>query len=167
MSRAIRAYPLIIASSYVILEKPDQTICLTRRCNTGYMDTLYALPAGHKEAGEYPKAGAIREVREEVGVEIQASNLELVHIMHRLCGGHERTDFFYVARTWRGEVHNREPDRCDDVIWRSLDKLPSNTVPYIREALLQYQIGQNYSEVKELSNTTYQNQAVLRASRNT
>jgi len=143
-----RNFPLIVSSGYVILER-DGKICLTRRINTGYMDGLYALPAGHKEAGEYPMECVIRETKEEVGINIISKDLELVHIMHRLIPDHERSDFFFTTSKWSGKVANMEPKKCDDVSWFSIDDLPENTVPYIRQALEQYQAGHNYSEFRE------------------
>jgi len=143
-----REFSLIISSGYVILEH-DGKICLTRRLNTGYMDGFYALPAGHKEAGEYPKAGTIREAKEELGIDIDPNDLKLVHIMHRLITDHERSDFFFTVSKWSGEVVNAEPDKSDDIAWFPISDLPAKTVPYVREALEQYQAGNNYSEFKE------------------
>jgi 8-oxo-dGTP pyrophosphatase MutT (NUDIX family) len=80
----------------------------------------------------------IREAREEVGIELAEETLEVVQVMHRLTD-HERIDFFLQATHWRGEVQNLEPHKCDDLAWYPLDRLPLNTIPYIRRAISNYQ----------------------------
>ena len=102
------------------------------RCNTGYADGLYHLPAGRLEDGETMVAGIIREAREELGIEIDATDLELVHAMHHRSG---RLGLFFEARRWSGAIVNAEPDKCDRLDWIAPEELPHNTVAYAREAL--------------------------------
>jgi 8-oxo-dGTP diphosphatase len=140
-----RNYYTVVTSGYIILER-DGKIPMLRRFNTGYQDGNYGLPAGHLEAGEMPTAGTVREVVEEIGVDLKSEELSIVHIMYRHCSDHERVDFFFTAKNWSGEVTNVEPHRCDDVSWFPLDNLPENTVPYIKTALDNYRAGTFYSE---------------------
>lgn len=102
------------------------------RCNTGFADGLYHLPAGRLEDGETIVAGIIREAKEELGIEIAAADLALVHAMHHRSG---RLALFFEARAWSGSIVNAEPDKCDRLDWMSLEELPDNTVAYAREAL--------------------------------
>jgi hypothetical protein len=39
-----------------------------------------------------------------------------------------------------------EPDKCDELSWHALDRLPANVVPYVRSALQHYLRGVAYSE---------------------
>lgn len=57
--------------------------------------------------------------------------------MHRKAES-ERVDFFVAVRAWHGEPTNCEPDKCDDLSWWPRDRLPANTVPYVRRALDNY-----------------------------
>ena len=113
---------------------------MLRRYNTGYQDGNYSVVAGHLNGGERVTAAAIREAREEVGIQIQAEDLEVVGVMHRLSDD-ERIDFFLAASSWSGKVSNEEPQKCDRLIWSDLDELPVNVVPYVRRALDNYRSG--------------------------
>lgn len=144
-----RKYYTVVISSYIIFQKGD-TVLLSRRRNTGYRDGDYGLPSGHIEEKEFAAAAAIREAREEVGVNIKPNNLAPVHIMHRHCGDHERIDFLFTCNKWAGEITNAEPDKCDDLQWFNLDRLPTKTIPYIRAALGHYRAGRSFSEFTEL-----------------
>jgi 8-oxo-dGTP diphosphatase len=109
-------------------------ILLLRRFNTGYRDGEYSVPAGHLDGGETVMAAAAREAQEEVGVQIEANDMVFSSVMHRI-EDDERVDFFVHVRQWQGEPFNAEPDKCDDLCWVDVNKLPANMVPYVRRAL--------------------------------
>ena len=118
----------------------DGKILLLRRFNTGYEDGKYSVVAGHLEGDEEVKAAAIREAREEVGIQIAPQDLEVVGVMHRKSND-ERVDFFLIVTSWAGEIANREPDKCDQLAWFNVDDLPENVIPYVRRALDNYRQG--------------------------
>lgn len=149
-----RKYYPVVLSSYVIFRKQN-TVLLSRRCNTGYGDGDYSLPAGHIEEAEFATAGAIREAEEEVGVRLKPTDLVPVHVMHRHCGDHERIDFFFAATSWAGELTNMEPAKCDDLAWFELGQLPTNTIPYIRAALEHYHNDRFFAEFTELDDKIF------------
>jgi 8-oxo-dGTP diphosphatase len=109
-------------------------ILMIRRFNTGYADGQFSVPAGHLDGGETVIAAARREALEEVGVHIDPQEIEFSSVMHRL-DGEERVDFFLKIHKWAGEPVNAEPDKCDELRWVSVNDLPANTIPYIRQAL--------------------------------
>jgi 8-oxo-dGTP diphosphatase len=123
----------------------DQRVLLARRCNTGYEDGNYSVVAGHVEQGESITQAAIREVEEEVGVELRHSDVRVVGVMIRKSDD-QRVDFFAAVTQWRGDVANREPDRCDDLAWFPIDGLPENVVGYVRRALQNYERGVWFDE---------------------
>lgn len=113
---------------------------MLRRFNTGFADGKYSVVAGHLDGGETVRQGAIREAREEAGVEINPDTLQVVGVIHRN-SDHERIDFFLAATEWQGEPTNLEPQFCDHLCWAPLDSLPENTIPYVRRAIENYQGG--------------------------
>ncbi len=122
----------LIATVHIFLTNSEDEILLLRRFNTGYEDGKYSVIAGHIDGNE--------EVKEEAGLEIQPSEIEVVGVMHRK-GTDERVDFFLAASRWKGNIVNAEPDKCDDLSWHSVHELPVNMVPYVRRALENYWKG--------------------------
>jgi 8-oxo-dGTP diphosphatase len=124
-----------------LLVVSNGTILLTRRCNTGFADGLYSLPAGHMDLGESVVAATVREAREELGIVVSAEDLRFVQVMHNSYGI-GRLAFFFEIQRWTGHVTNMEPSKCDDVRWFDLARLPENVVPHIRAAIQYYLHGQ-------------------------
>ena len=124
-----------------------ESVLLLLRANTGYEDEKYCAISGHVESEEIVTAAVIREAQEEVGVKIDARNLQFCHVMQvradNLRNG--RVAFFFACSQWAGRVHNMEPDRCDSLEWFPRSNLPHNTIPYIHQAL-QLIPEQTYSE---------------------
>lgn len=112
----------------------DQRILLMQRRNTGYYDGSYGLVAGHMEGAETVAQATIREAGEEAGIIVPDSALRLVGVMHRR-SDEERVEFFYAAYSWDGEIINNEPRKASDINWFYTNKLPDNTIPYIRKAI--------------------------------
>lgn len=134
----------MIASSYLILVVDGQVL-LSRRYQTGYEDGNYSLPAGHVEDGESLTECMAREAREEIGVMVPPKQYTLVHVMHRKKAD-IRMDFFFTADIGNQKPVIREPEKCDDLRWFPLKKLPTNTIPYIRHAIECHQKKIFYSE---------------------
>ena len=116
-----------------ILMRRDGRLLLLRRFQTGYEDGRYSVPAGHLDGGETVIDAAVREAREECGIALV--DPVVTGVMHRRAADGERIDFFVTPRTWRGEVRNAEPDKCDDLRFFPHDRLPANMVPYVRAAV--------------------------------
>ena len=135
----------VIPTVYLLLIKGNK-ILLSRRYNTGFHDGEYSFPAGHLEGNETLTQAMVREAKEEIGVEISPEDLKLVHVMHRREPNEERLNFFFVAEKWKGNPQNVEPHKCDDLRWFDLDKLPENTIPYIKQAINCFLKGILYSE---------------------
>lgn len=141
----------LITAVYLILRRGDQVLLL-RRANTGYQDGKYSLIAGHLDGDELATDGMAREAKEEAGITINPKKLKLVHIAHRLSRnqvGQERLDLFFETSDWQGEITNAEPNKCDDLSWYSLDRLPSGMLPFVSLVLADISQGINYSEYVE------------------
>ena len=112
----------------------DEETLLSQRLDTGYYDGAYGLVAGHIEGDETIAEAAIREAREEIGIVISPSQIDVVGIMHRR-SDEERIEFFLTARSWQGAIINNEPQSSSDVRWFNVNHLPANTIPYIGKSI--------------------------------
>jgi 8-oxo-dGTP pyrophosphatase MutT (NUDIX family) len=117
------------------------------------MSGHYCLPAGKVEIGEPFTLGAIREAKEEVGVDIAEADLKHVLTMWRNYGLQddgdvmEWVDIYFEASKWKGEPHNAEPGVHDELVWLDPKNLPKNTVPYIHDAMKHIEAGDTYAEI--------------------
>lgn len=136
--------PRAVVAAHLLLLRED-SVLLLRRANTGYEDGNYSVPAGHVERGESATQAGIREALEEVGVGLKPSDLRFALVMHRMAE-EERIDFFFAATEWDGEPTNREPEKCDELLWSPLDELPANAVPYVRRAIQAFRASETYVE---------------------
>ena len=137
----------IIPAVYLVLIKENK-ILLSRRYNTGYFDSYYSLPAGHLDGGETLKQAMVREAKEETGIILEPTDLELIHTMNRRIPSNERIDFFFTAKKWQGEPKIMESDKCDDLSWFELNNLPGNTIPYIEQVIKFFLNNITYSELE-------------------
>jgi 8-oxo-dGTP pyrophosphatase MutT (NUDIX family) len=109
------------------------------------MDGYYSVPAGHLDGEETVRMAGVREAREEIGVEIDPLDMHFAGVFHRHSDD-ERVDFFFHVQKWDGEPVNSEPGKCDDLRWVDMDTLPGNTIPYVRQALENFQAGIFFQE---------------------
>jgi 8-oxo-dGTP diphosphatase len=122
-----------------------EKILLIRRFQTGYMDGYYSIPAGHLDGNEPVRLAAVREAYEEIGVRIDPAQIQFAGVFHR-SEGDERVDFFVHVLSWGGEPVNTEPDKCDELRWADMNELPGNTIPYIRQAIMNFKAGVAFEE---------------------
>ncbi len=115
-------------------------VLLLRRAGTGYLDGWYALPGGHLQRGEGIVECAVREVREETGIVLVASQLRPGAVMPYRFKDNQGIDFIMMCDAFIGEPRIAEPDRADDLGFWPVDALPHNTVPFIRHTL---ELGEN------------------------
>lgn len=134
-------------ASFVVLRKGNK-VAFVLRSNTDWMNGFYGLPAGKVEVDERATTGAVRELKEEVGVDVKESDLKVVHIAHRKSDDATLAwiDILFEAKTWKGEPYNAEPDKHSELAWLDVDNLPDNIVPAIRFYIEQIKKGEFYSE---------------------
>jgi 8-oxo-dGTP diphosphatase len=92
----------------VALVDADGRVLLAKRPADKSMPGLWEFPGGKIKAGESPEAALIRELKEELGIDVQQSCLAPLTF-----ASHAYADFhllmpLYVCRRWQGEVTARE-----------------------------------------------------------
>lgn len=130
---------------FVVLRKGNEAAFLLRQ-NTGWMDGYYDTVAGKVEEGETYRQAAVREVKEEAGVDIRIEDLRPLLVNHRNSKDMTWVDIIFEVREWIGEPHNAEPDKHSSLDWLDLDNLPDNVAPPGRWRLDRVAAGETYSE---------------------
>ena len=130
---------------HVIIRKADKIVFLLRS-GTGWGDGKYGLVSGKVEHDENVLMTAVREAREEAGIEVQPQ--DLVHILtaHRKSPDSTWVDICFEATSWSGEPHNAEPHKHSELVWLDPENLPENTVLSVRNYLSQIKAGNRYAE---------------------
>lgn len=131
---------------YIVLRKDNQ-VFLLRRFSTGYQDGNFTVPSGHVDANESALNAAQRELKEEAGVEAKLEDMRLVHTLHRNSTDRVYIDLYYALDNWVGEPKLCEEDKSDEVIWSILNDLPNNTIPDVKESLLNIEKGVPYADI--------------------
>jgi len=129
---------------FVILEK-DKKVFFLRRSNTGWADGYLTVPAGHVDKGDSVKEAAIKEVGEEACVQVEADDLEFVHVDYLR---DEYTNFYFKARKWIGEPAVGEPELASEGLWLDKTELGDDLIPQLRRVLGYMDSGVYFSEVE-------------------
>lgn len=128
---------------YIIFQKGKKILFL-RRHNTGWSDGLFSLPSGHIDEGEKPIEASIREVKEEVLIDLQPSDLKFAHVMYEQ---DTYADFYFVVKNWQSEPKLGEPDKSDKIEWLDIEKDSKLIVPKVLSALQYIKSQKIYSEI--------------------
>lgn len=107
-----------------------------------YGDTdVFALPGGNPDPGEDLEATLERELQEELGIDIQVSQMLFCGVV---TSGGPREDVLHCV--FMGDLLAGEPTlnpvhtTARAVVWQPLDALPDlNLYPNVGEAILEYQ----------------------------
>lgn len=120
----------------IILQK--DAVLLLRRQNTGVFDGLYALPGGKCDTQESLEDAAIREAKEELGIIVSPDHVTLLH--QSVTISPTQLDVTYLSSFlkvshYSGRVRNAEPNKCAELKFYALSKLPANMIPFARKGL--------------------------------
>ena len=122
-----------------------EEILLQKRCNTGYMDGKYdCASSGHLEKGESLSMAVARETKEEIAIDVNEKDLKFVSIIHPY--KEDYINVFFTTNTYKGIPEIMEPNKCDDLQWFDIEKLPDNTIERIKNVIKNIQKGIVYDD---------------------
>lgn len=122
-----------------------EEILLQKRCNTGYMDGKYDCAcSGHLEKGESLSMAIVREAKEEIGIDVNEKDLKFVAIIHPYKDDY--INVFFTTNTYKGIPKIMEPNKCDDLQWFDIEKLPDNTIERIKNVIKNIKKGIIYDD---------------------
>ncbi len=134
-----------LRSAVYLIPMKAGKVLLSRRFNTGWMDGKYSLIAGHLDGGENCFDAMIREAYEEANIKVAKKDLIPVKVIHRM-SNEEYVDFFFITKKWKGTPKVMEIDKCDDMSWFPIGKLPDNTLLYVKKVIETYKEGPPFFE---------------------
>lgn len=130
----------------------DIEVLLHRRKNTGYEDGMWDLAgSGHVDEGETAKMAVIRECAEELGIDVNISDLSFAHLSHRVskAGGKTYYDIYFIINNYEGTAKIMEANKCSELKWFKLNKLPKDIIDIRKIVLENIQKNIQYSETLE------------------
>ena len=118
------------------LIKDDQVLLLQRSSDAVWMPNVWHVPGGRVEAGETVQEAAVREIREELGVEVSIEDLEFQGtVAYDQTDGEDVDTFQFSTRRWQGEPRPLEPHKHQAMSWVSVADFPSNITSHSRVLL--------------------------------
>lgn len=121
----------VTGSAGVLIDDRGRVL-LARRPANKHLGGMWEFPGGRIEEGEDSRAGLVRELREELGIDLDFCE-PLIHVRHAYP---EKTVslWFYRVTKWRGEPHGREGQPLKWVMPGAVvpSELPPADVPVVR-----------------------------------
>lgn len=130
---------------FIMLRRNDEVLLQLRK-NCSFAGN-YGFVGGHLDGNEKIIDAAIREAKEEVGVDISQENLVLKTVCHSN-KGEEYLQFYFECNRWSGDIKNKEPNKCERIEWVKWNNTPSNTCPYLKQAIEMINKGVKFYEDK-------------------
>ncbi len=128
---------LILVRPSVAVINPQGQILLVK-----YQDQSWGIPGGLMELGESVEECIHREVKEEIGIDIDTKSLQLFGVYSgeklftKLRNGHEYYNIIigYICTNYRGEL-KPDGDEVLEAKFFDIQEVPNTTNPYIKEKL--------------------------------
>jgi len=133
----------------VIIVNSEGKVLIQKR--TGSHAQKYSIPGGGLEMGETFEAGAIREIQEEVGIEIK--NPKVIAVSNNLETYREEgvhyISVFLLAGSFEGEPQIMEPEKCAELLWCDPHDLPQPHFDASRLGIQCYLDGTFFAGISE------------------
>jgi 8-oxo-dGTP pyrophosphatase MutT (NUDIX family) len=114
---------LVPLAAAVVVRDGDGRVLLVRH---SYGKERWSLPGGEVDPGESPAEAAVREAREEAGVEVELDHLIGVYYLRSRKNG---LRFMFAAHIVSGEPSAADADEIAEFGWFEPDALPGPTTP--------------------------------------
>jgi 8-oxo-dGTP diphosphatase len=117
----------------VAMIDPDGRVLLARRPAGKEHGGLWEFPGGKVEAGETPEAALIRELKEELGVDVPPRCLAPLTFASHAYPNYHLLMPLYACRNWEGEP---EPREGQALAWVRRERLRDYPMPPADEPLI-------------------------------
>lgn len=140
-----------IITPHLILKKSTKVLLLKRHANLQVFSGYWHLPAGRMENNEDPKSALVREVREELGIDVTLCLESVIptkvpdyrnpaEVYRDVC-------MFFSANCYSKEISNIEPHFHTEFGWFDLYSLPQPIVPVVEFGLRCFALKISYCKL--------------------
>lgn len=137
-----------LSSVYLIIKNAQGEILLQRRQGTKLWPGFLALPAGHIDENENAYEAAIREAKEELGIEISIENIIDTFVVNRRNKSlMPYYDVYFEIDSYNGIITIREPEKCSELVWCNINNLPEDMIDFETEAIKNNLMGIKFSVI--------------------
>ena len=137
-----------LSSIYLIIKDENDKVLLQRRQGTKLWPGFLALPAGHIDVGENAYEAAVREAREELGIEVCEDDLVNPFVVNRRNKSlPPYYDVYFEVAKYTGKVCIKEPEKCSEIVWCHPHQLPEDMIDFEKEAMEKNRQGIQFSVV--------------------
>jgi|SRR5690349_2584991 8-oxo-dGTP diphosphatase len=116
---------LVLVAAVALIDE-DGRVLLTRRPPGKPMAGLWEFPGGKVDAGETPEAALIRELHEELGIDVPAKCITPLTFASHAYETFHLLMPLYICRRWDGEI---EPREGQEIAWVRANKLSTYEMP--------------------------------------
>lgn len=123
--------------AYVLMFDESQEKVLMVK-NIGEKGSYYTLPGGAVEEGETLQEAAVREVKEETGLDVEVSGIVAVMEAFFEVRGHHAVFFIFDGEIRDGNINISMPEEIEEVVWMGVEEAERyiNLPEGVRELLL-------------------------------
>lgn len=137
-----------LSAIYLIIKNDEGKILLQRRQGTKLWPGFLALPAGHIDEGENAFDASIREAYEELGITITIRDISDSFVVNRRNKSLQPYyDVYLEVVSYEGQISIREPDKCSELMWCSVDQLPDDMIEFEKIAIQNNTKGIKFSTI--------------------
>lgn len=104
----------------LIFDEQDENVLMVK--NKGKNASYYTLPGGAVEPGETLEEAAIREVKEETGLDVEISDVFSVSEAFFEERGHHAIFFTFRGKITGGEINISLPEEIEEITWMNSEK---------------------------------------------
>jgi 8-oxo-dGTP diphosphatase len=121
----VRKSRLLLVTAVALLDS-DNRVLLQQRPLDKHMGGLWEFPGGKVDPGETPERALVRELNEELGIDVRESCLAPLTFASHAYDGFHLLMPLYICRNWKGRIEGREGQK---VAWVSAAKLADYPMP--------------------------------------
>jgi 8-oxo-dGTP diphosphatase len=117
--------PIILVAAAALVDR-DNRVLISRRPPGKPMAGLWEFPGGKVDAGETPERALVRELKEELGIEVCDTCLAPFTFASHTYEGFHLLMPLYLCRNWEGEMTPREGQ---EIRWVRASRLKDYPMP--------------------------------------